>query len=110
MLFYCIKHCQEIQTINQDPYLATQIINVAIWILMQLGIFPIKEFETWAAVPYKTYPLLKTFIHEAYMRRLTAITLRNTARQLGYITNKTCSTCSAMTTPTNKAQMMMQRQ
>jgi hypothetical protein len=76
------------QTIGQDPYSATQIINVAIWILMQLGIFPIKEFETWVAVPNKTYPLLKTFIHEAYMRRLTAITLRNTARLLGYVANQ----------------------
>ncbi len=35
------------------------IINVAVQILMQLGMFPTKKFETWAAVPNKTSPLLK---------------------------------------------------
>ncbi len=54
---------------------------------MQSGIFPIKEFETWDAMPNKTYPGLKTFIHEAFMRRLTAISLRNTAGSLGYVGN-----------------------
>jgi hypothetical protein len=56
---------------------------------MQSGIFPIKEFETWVAMPNKTYPGLKTFIHEAYTRRLTAISLRNTAGSLGYVGNNT---------------------
>ncbi len=55
---------------------------------MQSGMFQPKEFETWSAVANKTYPLLKTFIHEAYTRRLTAITLRNTAGQLGYVANQ----------------------
>ena len=54
---------------------------------MQSGIFLLKEFETWDAMPNKTYPSLKTFIHEAYTRRLTAISLRNTAGSLGYIGN-----------------------
>jgi hypothetical protein len=88
MLFYHIKQCQEIQTIGQDPYLAMQIINIAVWILKQSGIIPIKEFKTWAVVPNKTYPLLKTFIHEAYMRCLTAITLRNTAGKPCYFANQ----------------------
>jgi hypothetical protein len=38
-------------------------------------------------MPNKTYPGLKTFIHEAYTRRLTAISLRNTAGSLGYVGN-----------------------
>jgi hypothetical protein len=38
-------------------------------------------------MPNKTYPSLKTFIHEAYTRRLTAISLRNTAGSLGYVGN-----------------------
>ncbi len=66
MLFYRTEQCQEIQTIVQDPYSSTHIINVVVRLLMQSGIFPIKEFKTWAAVPNKTYPGLKTFIHEAY--------------------------------------------
>ncbi len=40
-------------------------------------------------MPNKTYPGLKTFIHEAYTRRLTAISLRNTAGSLSYIGNNT---------------------
>jgi hypothetical protein len=87
MLFYCTEQCQEIQTIRQDPYSPMHIINIVVRLLMQSGIFPIKEFITWAAVPNKTYPGLKTFIHNAYMRRLTAISLRNTAGSLGYMGN-----------------------
>ena len=54
---------------------------------MQSGIFTIKEFETWDAMPNKTYSGLKTFIHEAYTRRSTAISLHNTAGSLGYVGN-----------------------
>ena len=85
MLFYRTEQCQEIQIIGQDPYSPTHIINVVVRLLMQSGIFPLKEFETWDAMPNKTYPGLKTFIHEAYTRRLTAISLRNTAGSLGYV-------------------------
>jgi hypothetical protein len=65
MLFYHKEQCQEIQIIGQDPHSPTHIINLVVRLLMQLGIFPIKEFETWDAMPNKTYPGLKTFIHEA---------------------------------------------
>jgi hypothetical protein len=64
MLFYCTEQCQEIQTIGQDPYSPTHIINIVVRLLMQSGIFPIKEFETWAAMPNKTHPGLKSFIHK----------------------------------------------
>ena len=88
MLFHRLEQCQEVQTIGQDPYSATHIMNVAVRILMQSGMFQPKEFETWAGMPNKTYPLLKTFVHEAYTRRLTAINLRNTAGALGYVANQ----------------------
>jgi hypothetical protein len=78
MQFYRIEQCQEIQTIAQDPYMPKQIIGNAASLLMQSGIFPLKEFE-WEATAVKTYPILKTFIHEAYSRRLMAMQLRNTA-------------------------------
>ncbi len=84
MLFYCTEQCQEIQTIRQDPYSSMHIINVVVRLLIQSRIFPIKEFKTWVAVPNKTYPGLKTFIHKAYTRRSMAISLRNTAGSLGY--------------------------
>jgi hypothetical protein len=43
MLFYRIEQCQEIQILAQDPYSPTQIINNAVRLLQQLGIFPLKE-------------------------------------------------------------------
>ncbi len=87
MLFYCIEQCQEIQTIAEDPYTPKQIISKAVRLLMASGIFPLKEFDTWEASPIKTYPILKTFVHEAYTRRLMSIQLCNTAGQQGYVRN-----------------------
>jgi hypothetical protein len=85
MLFYQIEQCQEIQTIAQDPYMPKQIINNPVRLLMQSGIFPLKEFDTWQVMPIKSYPIPKMFIHEAYSRRLMAMQLRNTAGQQGYV-------------------------
>ena len=72
-LFYRIEQCQEIQMMAQDPYTAKHIIGNAVQLLTSSGIVPIKEFDTWEAMQNKMYPLLKTFIHEAYSRRLIAI-------------------------------------
>ncbi len=85
ILFYRIKQCQEIQTITQDPYMPKQMIGNAVRLLMQSGIFPLKEFNVWEATPVKSYPSLKTFIHEAYPRRLMAMQLRNMVGQQGYV-------------------------
>jgi hypothetical protein len=79
---------RKIQIISQDPYSTTHIMNIAVRILMQSGIFPIKDFEIWVAMPNKMYPLLKTFIHEVYTCRLTAIFIQNTDGQLGYVANQ----------------------
>jgi hypothetical protein len=79
MLFYRIEQCQEIQTLAQDPYSNTQIINNAVRLLMQSNIFPLKEFDTWEMITPKTYPAFKTFIHKVYTCRLTAMQLCNTA-------------------------------
>jgi hypothetical protein len=87
MLFYRIGQCQEIQILAQDPYSPTQIINNAVRLLQQSGIFPLKEFDTWDAITPKTYPALKTFIHEAYTHRLMALQLRNTTGTQGYAPN-----------------------
>ncbi len=87
MLFYCIEQCQEIQTIAEDPYTPKQIISNAVRLLMALGIFQLKEFNTWEAMTIEMYPILKTFVHEAYTRHLTSIQLQNTAGQQGYVRN-----------------------
>jgi hypothetical protein len=81
MLFYRIEQCQEIQT-TCTP---NQIIGNAVRLLMQSGIFHLKEFDRWEAAAVKTYPILKMFINEAYSRRLTAMQLRNTAGQQGNV-------------------------
>ena len=52
---------------------------------MQSGIFPLKEFNTWEAIAVKSYPILKSFIHEAYSRHLTLLQMRNTAGGQGYV-------------------------
>ena len=50
-----------------------QIIGNTVRLLMQSGIFPLKEFDVWEATAIKSYPILKMFIHEAYSRHLTAM-------------------------------------
>jgi hypothetical protein len=87
MLCYRIEQCQEIQTLAQDPYSNTQIINNALRLLMQSNIFPLKDFDTWETITPKTYLALKTFIHEAYTRCLMAMQLHNTVGLQGYAPN-----------------------
>jgi hypothetical protein len=84
ILFYRIEQCQEIQRIDNLPYSEEQIIANAVRILLQANIFPLKEFDAWDAVTPKSYPTLKTFIHVAYSRRLSALALHSTSGQNGY--------------------------
>ncbi len=86
-LFYRIEQCREIQILAQDPYSPMQIINNSVRLLQQSSIFPLKEFDTWDVITPKTYPTLKTFIHEAYTRRLTALQLRNATGTQEYAPN-----------------------
>jgi hypothetical protein len=87
MLFYQIEQCRKIQTISEDPYTPKQIISNTVRLLIASGIFPLKEFDMWEALPIKMYPILKTFVHEAYTRRLMSIQLRNMAGQQGCVQN-----------------------
>jgi hypothetical protein len=84
MLFYRIEQCQEIQSIEKLPYSKEQIITNAAHILIQANIFPLEEFDSWEAMTPKTYPALKTFIHEAYSNGLTVMALCSTSGQNGY--------------------------
>jgi hypothetical protein len=84
MLFYRIGQCQEIATLTRDSYTQMQILNAVVCILMQAQVLPSKEFDTWEQTPNKTYPGLKTFIHEAYTRRLQSLALHTTTGQQGY--------------------------
>jgi hypothetical protein len=51
---------------RENPISNNQIIVTAVRILVQLSIFPLKEFNTWEAMAIKMYPALKTIIHKAY--------------------------------------------
>jgi hypothetical protein len=84
LLFYRIEQCQEIASLARDPYTQMQIINTVVRILMQVQVLPPKEFNTWEQTPNKTYLGLKTFIHEAYTRRLQSLALRTMTGQQGY--------------------------
>jgi hypothetical protein len=111
ILFYRIEQCQEIATLAGDPYTQMQILNTVVCILMQAQVLPSKEFDTWEQTSYKMYPGLKTFIHEAYTRRLQSLALRTTTGQKVYAPGGAliCSTCwrARMRTQT---QPMMQLQ
>ncbi len=86
MLFYRTEQCQEIATLAGDPYTQMQILNTVVRILMQAQVLPSKEFDTWEQTTYKMYPGLKTFIHQAYTRRLQfqSLALRTTTGRQGY--------------------------
>ncbi len=84
MLFYRIKQCQEIQQIGKVPYSDNQIIATAVCILVTSNMFPLKEFDAWEAMANTTHPALKTFFHEAYGQRLTALELRSMSGQKRY--------------------------
>jgi hypothetical protein len=61
-----------------------QIMKTVVRILMQAQVLPSKEFDTWEQTAAKTYPDLKTFIHEAYTRRLQSLALCTMTGQQGY--------------------------
>ena len=84
MLFYRIKQCQEIQIIGKVPFTTEQIIANAVRLLIGSNLLPHKEFDTWEALPIKSWATFKTFIQEAYGCRLTSLSLRSTVGQNGY--------------------------
>ncbi len=84
MLFYIIKQYQEIATLAGDPFTPMQIMNTVMHILMQAQVLPLKKIDTWEQTAVKTYPGLKTFIHEAYTRCLQSLALRTMTGQQGY--------------------------
>jgi hypothetical protein len=84
VLFYRIKQCQEAQIIGKVPFMTEQIIANGVRILIRSSLLPNKEFDTWEALPIKTWATLKTFFQAAYGRRLTSLSLRSTLGQNSY--------------------------
>ena len=84
-LFHRIEQCQEVAIIGVTPYTAAQLVNNTMPLLLKSGVFPTREFEQWGAVQNKTWPVLKTFIHGAYVRKLIVANIRTTTGQQGYV-------------------------
>ena len=87
-LFHRIEECQEIAILGGAPYTVQQIMGNTMYLLLQSGIFLTREFKAWDAVVVKTWPVLKTFVQQAYQRRLIPAGLRNTSGQQGYTANQ----------------------
>ena len=86
VLFRCIKDCQEVQIIGEDPYMAQQLLNNAVRLLLQTDLYT-HDFEDWdrKIAANKIWTNLKTFIQEAYTHCLNATSITTGAQ--GYVQN-----------------------
>ena len=84
-LFLRLKECQEVQILANNPCTDMQLIINAVLVLRKASIFPVKEFDDWEAVQLKTWAVMKRFFHEAFTRRLNAISMNR-----GCIDKKLC--------------------
>ncbi len=50
VLFRCIEDCQEVQVLGEDPYMAQQLLNNAVRLLLQCGLY-LQDFEDWNCKP-----------------------------------------------------------
>ncbi len=46
VLFHCIEDCQEVQILGDDPYTPQQLLNNAVRLLLQCGLYT-RDFEDW---------------------------------------------------------------
>jgi hypothetical protein len=83
-LFLQLEECQEVQILALNPYTDKQLIVNAVIVLRKANIFPTKDFDDWEAIPLQTWATMKTFFHEAFTRRLNAISMHPTSGQHGY--------------------------
>ncbi len=86
VLFRRIEDCQEVQILGEDPYTAQQLLNNAVRLLLQTGLYT-RDFEDWdrKIAADKIWTNLKMFIQEAYTRRLNATSITTGAQ--GYVQN-----------------------
>jgi hypothetical protein len=84
-VFLRLERCQEVALLGLNPYSQAQLVNCAIQLLLQSGIFPVKEFEDWEREASKTWTDLKRFVQSAYQHKLTVLNLRMTSRTGGYV-------------------------
>jgi hypothetical protein len=80
VLFRHIEDCQEVQILGEDPYIAQQLLNNAVRLLLQCGLY-IRDFEDWDQISSsdRIWINLKTFVQECYTRRLNASSITSGA-------------------------------
>ncbi len=63
VLFQHIEDCQEVQILGEDPYTAQQLLNNAVCLLLQAGLYT-QDFKDWDCkiAANKIWTNLKTFI------------------------------------------------
>ena len=86
VLFRRIEDCQEVQILGEDPYTAQQLLNNAVRLLLQCGLYT-RDFEDWDRKPRsdRIWTNLKIFVQECYTRRLNASSITSGAQ--GYVQN-----------------------
>ncbi len=86
VLFRCIEDCQEVQILGEDPYTVQQLLNNAVRLLLQCGLYT-RDFEDWdrKTASDEIWTNLKTFVQECYTRRLNATNI--SAGLQGYVQN-----------------------
>jgi hypothetical protein len=86
VLFCRIEDCQEVQILGEDPYTVQQLLNNAVRLLLQCGLYT-RDFEDWdrKTAANKIWTNLKTFIQECYTRGLNATSITTGAQ--GYVQN-----------------------
>jgi hypothetical protein len=86
VLFRRIEDCQEVQILGEDPYTAQQLLNNAVQLLLQCGLYT-RDFDNWDRKPSadRIWINLKTFVQECYTRRLNASSITSGAQ--GYVQN-----------------------
>ncbi len=85
-LFRCIKDCHKVQLLGKDKYTPTQLLNNAIRLLLQCGLYT-RDFEDWDRKQKadQVWTALKMFIQKAYTRHFNATNI--TAGEHDYVQN-----------------------
>jgi hypothetical protein len=86
VLFQCSKDCQEVLILGKDPYTPQKLLNNAVHLLLQCGLYT-SGFDDWdhKSTANKIWTNLKMFIQEAYTCRLSATSIM--AGSQGYTQN-----------------------
>jgi hypothetical protein len=91
MLFHRIDQCQDVAIIEATPYMAVQLVNNMLHLLLKSGIFPTREFKQWDAIQNKTWPVLKTLDCGNFARKVVAANIHTMMGQQQYVPQNMCN-------------------